>query len=188
MLKPATVVALVDALGTPMARRRTSAAGTIVAAVLLLGACAATQDAVDWVDTVIGGTTPESRKATDVPNQVGKPYRVNGAWYVPRIDRNYDAVGRASWYGRPFHGRRTASGQIFNMNALTAAHRTLPLGTRVRVTNLANGRSVVVIINDRGPFVKGRIIDVSRHAARRLGFQRKGTARVRVRVVDSTRG
>ncbi len=133
-----------------MARRRASAAGTIVAAVLLLGGCAATQDAVDWVDTVIGGTTPESRKATDVPNQVGKPYRVNGAWYVPRIDRNYDAVGRASWYGRPFHGRRTASGQIFNMYAFTAAHRTLPLGTRVRVTNLANGRSVVVIINDRG--------------------------------------
>ncbi len=92
MLKPATVVALVGALGTPMARRRTSAAGTIVAAVLLLGACAATQDAVDWVDTVIGGTTPESRKATDVPNQVGKPYRVNGAWYVPRNDRNYDVA------------------------------------------------------------------------------------------------
>ena len=140
-----------------------------VAAALLLAACTAAPP-------------------TDVPNQVGKPYRVNGAWYVPRIDRNYDVVGRASWYGRPFHGRRTASGQIFNMNAFTAAHRTLPLGTRVRVTNLANGRSVVVIINDRGPFVKGRIIDVSRHAARRLGFQRKGTARVRVRVVGSTRG
>ena len=92
------------------------------------------------------------------------------------------AAGRASGYGGPYHGRPTASGQIFDMYAFTAAHPTLPFGTRVRVTNLENGRSVVVVINDRGPFVRGRIIDVSRHAARQLGFERKGTAPVRVEV------
>ncbi len=140
-----------------------------VAAALLLAACTAAPP-------------------THVPYKLGKPYRASGVWYVPRANPNYDAVGVASWYGGRYHGRRTASGQIFNMHAFTAAHPTLPFGTRVRVTNLANGRSVVVTINDRAPFVKGRIIDVSRHVARRLGFQHRGTARVRVRVVDSTRG
>jgi len=100
----------------------------------------------------------------------------------------YDAVGYASWYGRRYHGRRTASGERFNMNAPTAAHRTLPFGTLVRVTNMANGRSVVVRINDRGPFVRRRIIDVSRRAAEALGFVRDGTARVRVRLVQPASG
>jgi rare lipoprotein A len=86
----------------------------------------------------------------------------------------------ASWYGRRFHGRRTASGERYNMNALTAAHRTLPFGTRVRVERLDNGRHVVVRINDRGPFVKGRVIDLSREAARRLGILGAGVASVRV--------
>src|SRR3970282_926317 len=85
-----------------------------------------------------------------------------------------------------FHNRRTASGQKFDMDALTAAHPTLPLGTRVKVTNLANDRSVVLTINDRGPFVRGRIIDVSRRAAKALGFHRAGTARVRVQVAEAT--
>ena len=101
---------------------------------------------------------------------------------MPRPDPGYSAVGRASWYGEPYHGRRTASGQIFDMYAFTAAHPTLPFGTRVRVTNLENGRSVVLVINDRGPFVRGRIIDVSRRAARSLGFERKGTVPVRVEI------
>jgi len=92
----------------------------------------------------------------------------------------YDEVGIASWYGPKFHGRKTASGEVFNMYALTAAHRTLPLGVRVRVTNLENGKSVIVRINDRGPFVKGRLIDLSYAAAKRLGFVHQGTARVRV--------
>lgn len=97
----------------------------------------------------------------------------------------YEERGLASWYGKRHHGRRTASGQRFDMNALTAAHRTLPFGTRVEVTNLANGRAVVLVINDRGPFVKGRMLDVSRRAAADLGFLRKGLARVRVRVLES---
>jgi rare lipoprotein A len=95
----------------------------------------------------------------------------------------YDVVGVASWYGQPFHGRRTASGATFNMNAFTAAHPSLPFGTRVRVTNLDNGRSVILTINDRGPFVKPRIIDVSWRAAKALGFVRKGTTRVRIELI-----
>jgi rare lipoprotein A len=98
--------------------------------------------------------------------------------------------GQASWYGEPFHGRRTSSGEVFNMYQLTAAHRTLPLGTRVRVTHLGNGRSVEVRINDRGPFVGGRIIDVSYAAAQRLSAVGAGVFPVRLRVValpDSAR-
>ncbi len=121
--------------------------------------------------------------AHEVPHGAGRPYQVDGVWYVPRHDPGYAAVGRASWYGEPYHGRRTASGQIFDMYAFTAAHPPRPFGTRVRVTNLSNGRSVIVVINDRGPFVRRRIIDLSRRAARQLGFERKGTAPVRVEVV-----
>ncbi len=96
---------------------------------------------------------------------------------------DYREVGVASWYGRPFHGRRTASGRIYDMHAMTAAHRTLPLGTRLRVTNLANRRSTVVVVNDRGPYVKGRIIDVSMRVAAVLGFKRRGVAKVRLEIV-----
>ncbi len=117
---------------------------------------------------------------TNVPYKLGKPYVVNGVRYVPRDDRSYDRVGVASWYGKRFHGRITASGRTFNMYEMTAAHTTLPTGTQVRVTNLANGRSVVVTITDRGPFTKKRIIDLSYAAANHLGFVRQGTARVRV--------
>ena len=91
--------------------------------------------------------------------------------------------GVASWYGKRFHGRQTASGEAFDMNAFTAAHPSLPFGTRVRVTNLDNGRSVILKINDRGPFVKRRIIDVSRRAAEELGFVREGITQVRVEVI-----
>ena len=97
-------------------------------------------------------------------------------------------VGIASWYGGKFHGRRTASGAIFDQNAYTAAHRTLPFGTRVRVTNLANGRWINLVITDRGPFVRGRIIDVSRGAAAQLGFLRQGLTRVRVDVIQFGKG
>jgi rare lipoprotein A len=92
----------------------------------------------------------------------------------------------ASWYGRPFHGRRTANGERYNMHAMTAAHPTLPLSAVVRVTNLDNGRSIVVRINDRGPFARGRIIDVSQAGARALGFEARGTARVRVAIIAAS--
>ncbi len=110
-----------------------------------------------------------------------KPYTVNGRTYYPLPSAvGYVEEGLASWYGPGFHGRRTASGEIYNMYAFTAAHRVLPLGTYVLVTNLENGRRVVVRINDRGPFVPGRIIDLSYAAARALGMVKKGVARVRV--------
>ena len=145
--------------------------------------CSTITDTVDAVMGVFdsGEPTPHSR-------QVGTPYVVKGVRYVPREDPDYNVVGMASWYGRPFHGRKTASGQIYDMNALTAAHPTLPLGTQVRVTNLANNRSIALTVNDRGPFAEGRIIDVSRRAADRLGFRRAGTARVRVEVIQAARG
>lgn len=92
-------------------------------------------------------------------------------------------TGQASWYGHPHHGRRTASGEVFDRTALTAAHRTLPFGTRLRVTHLANGRSLEVLVNDRGPFAAGRIIDLSEAAAERLGARGAGVFPVRIRVV-----
>lgn len=101
------------------------------------------------------------------------------------IDPNgYDETGTASYYGAKHHGKRTASGELFNQNALTAAHRRLPFGTRVQVTNLGNDTSVVVRINDRGPYAHGRLIDLSRKAAEQLGMLRSGTARVRVQALS----
>ncbi len=112
--------------------------------------------------------------------KVGTPYQIGGVWYYPKEDPFYDETGIASWYGTDFHGKQTANGELYNMDALTAAHRTLPLPTIVRVTNLENGRSLRLRVNDRGPYARGRIIDVSRRAADLLGFQKNGTARVRV--------
>lgn len=110
-----------------------------------------------------------------------RPYVVRGRAYTPAIDESYDETGVASWYGDAFHGRPTASGEIFDMNALTAAHTTLPLPSLVEVTNLATGQSIVVRLNDRGPFVGDRIIDLSRAAADALGVRDQGLAQVRVR-------
>ncbi len=102
--------------------------------------------------------------------------------------RTQSLQGTASYYGGRFHGRKTASGERFNQNAMTAAHKTLPLGTKVRVTNLRNGETVDVKINDRGPYIKGRIIDLSKGAARRLGMLHSGTAKVRLEVVSESGG
>ena len=108
-------------------------------------------------------------------------YKVNGRTYcVRKYYSGYVEIGIASWYGPGFHGRKTASGEFYNMYKLTAAHKTLPLGTYVRVINLENGKSVVVKINDRGPFVPGRIIDLSYAAAKRIGMLKKGTAKVKL--------
>lgn len=105
-----------------------------------------------------------------------------------RALRNHHNIGVASWYGRGFHGRKTASGKHFNMHEYTAAHKSLPLGTRVRVTNLKNGKDVIVNISDRGPYVKGRTIDLSYAAARSIGMIENGLARVRVEVISLPRG
>ncbi|MBV9570656.1 MAG: septal ring lytic transglycosylase RlpA family protein [Alphaproteobacteria bacterium] len=112
--------------------------------------------------------------------KVGIPYQIGDTWYYPQEQPDYDETGVASWYGPTFYGKPTASGEIYDGEALTAAHRTLPMPVRVRVINLENGKSLVLRVNDRGPFAQGRIIDVSKHAAEILGFYAKGTARVRV--------
>ena len=115
--------------------------------------------------------------------RVGAPYVVAGRTYVPAEDPNYQAVGLASWYGDDFHGRMTANGEVFDLNGISAAHPTLPLPSYVRVTNLSNGRSIIVRVNDRGPFHGNRIIDVSGRTAHLLGFHASGTAWVRVEYV-----
>ena len=115
--------------------------------------------------------------------KVGKPYKVMGRWYYPKEDYNYKEEGMASWYGEDFNGKRTANGERYNMNTLTAAHRTLPLPSIVKVTNLQNGRSIVVRVNDRGPYVKERIIDLSKRGATLLGYMGQGTTRVRVEIM-----
>lgn len=115
--------------------------------------------------------------------KVGRPYTISGRTYVPRRDDNYDETGLASWYGPNFHGRPTANGEVFDQNLMTAAHPTLPIPSIAEVTNLENGRQVIVRINDRGPFVDDRMIDLSRGAATQLDFIGRGLARVRVRYL-----
>jgi len=115
--------------------------------------------------------------------KVGDPYNIAGVWYYPERDLTYDETGIGSWYGDEFAGRLTANGEIFDPNKVTAAHKTLPMPSVVRVTNLDNGKSLVVRINDRGPFVSGRIIDLSREAARLIGYRDNGLAKVRVQVL-----
>lgn len=150
--------------------RRLGRLALVAAAAACLAACA---------------SAPPSSLASGPPAtpKAGPPYQVNGIWYVPRMQPNYDEVGTASWYGDAFHGRPTADGEIFDMNAVSGAHTTLPLPCLVEVTNLDNGRKLIVRVNDRGPFVGARLIDLSHEAARQLGYDRQGLARVRVRYV-----
>lgn len=115
--------------------------------------------------------------------KVGAPYQVAGRWYTPKVDKSYDEIGIASWYGDAFHGKLTANGEIFDKTRLSAAHKTLPMPILVEVENLENGRRAILRLNDRGPFVDDRLIDLSHAAADKLGFTQKGLARVRVRYV-----
>ncbi len=145
-------------------------------AVIALGALAA------------GCASAPERKVSVSPNagvyKVGNPYQIGGTWYYPREQPDYDETGLASWYGPGFYGHSTADGEIFDADSLTAAHRTLPLPVNVRVTNLESGESAILRVNDRGPFAKGRIIDVSERAAKLLGIYGAGTARVRVTYIS----
>ena len=134
-------------------------------AVLGLGAC------------VSGGGTSHYRTANL------RPYEINGQRYAPQVYHRYDTKGVASWYSYPSHTRRTATGEWYDPGQMTAAHKTLPLPCVVEVTNLENGRKVRVRVNDRGPYADGRIIDLSKAAADRLGFTRFGTTRVRVKLI-----
>ncbi len=150
----------------------------LVGAVFLLGGCSETQ-------LLVHATKKLQTKEVKPQGvyKVGKPYEVNGVWYYPGVDYEYDETGIASWYGPNFHGKPTANGEVFDMNEVTAAHKTLPLPSRARITNLENGRSIIVRINDRGPFVNGRVLDASRKSAQMLGFEKQGTAKVRVEIL-----
>lgn len=141
--------------------------GLSLAVLPLLAACASTN----------------YRPVSDMPVRIGKPYQARGVTYVPAADPTYDELGYASWYGHE-SGNMTANGERFRPNGITAAHRTLPLPTYVEVTALDTGRTVLVRINDRGPFAAGRIIDLSQGAAALLGIRRQGVAPVRVRRVE----
>jgi len=136
------------------------------------------------------GTTPStSHPGTVEPSRRPRPYKVDGTWYHPMTQsRGYREKGLASWYGKPFHGRPTSSGEIYDMYGLSAAHKTLPLGTWVKVSNLENGRQVEVRVNDRGPFVGGRVIDLSYGAAKRLAIVGPGTARVEIVALGRGQG
>jgi rare lipoprotein A len=133
-----------------------------------------------------GGRTQPGGIPPEPPvRQTGESYRVNGQWYHPVPDASgFSQAGIASWYGSPFHGRKTASGESYNMHARTAAHKTLPIGTFVLVRRPDNGKETVVRINDRGPFVRGRIIDLSCRAARDIGMIGPGTARVEIVALE----
>lgn len=155
-------------------RRSHLVVGTLL--LLLTAGCSTTKVATEQPSTPGAPQQPQ-------PYKIGKPYQVDGVWYYPKSDMDYDETGIASWYGPGFHGQYTANGEIYDQNALTAAHKTLPLPSMVRVTNLENGRSIEVRVNDRGPFVNGRIIDLTRRDAQLLGFIDRGTAKVRVQIM-----
>ena len=160
----------------------------IVVGILALTSCAETKLVMHGAKRIMGPSEPDAGAKTSPEYKIGKPYQISGVWYYPQEEFEYDETGIASWYGTKFHGRKTANGETYDMNALTAAHRTLPMPNFVRVTNLENGRSLILRVNDRGPFARGRIIDISRRGAQLLGFQKQGTARVRVQVMaDRTR-
>lgn len=148
---------------------------------MMLSACTEARYAAHLAKQIpMPGDTPQSQGTF----KVGNPYRIQGKQYFPRESYSYDQTGIASWYGPGFHGKRTANGEYFDQNELTAAHKTLQMPSLVRVTNLENGRSLILRVNDRGPYAHGREIDVSKRAAELLGFRSKGTAKVRVQVLD----
>jgi rare lipoprotein A len=178
---------------------------TVAVAASAMGGCSSTQNAVSSVFAPLSSGSsssrapmfPESKWGVSTSRRVageneriekgggvykvGEPYQVGGRWYNPREQPEYDRIGVASWYGSDFHGRHTANGEVFDMYALTAAHPTLPLPSYAYVTNLSNNRTVLVRINDRGPYVGDRMIDLSKASANALGLMSGGTGRVRVR-------
>ncbi|WP_428149139.1 septal ring lytic transglycosylase RlpA family protein [Brevundimonas sp.] len=176
---------------SPVLLRRVSRASVVVAVTALLAACASA-GATNGPTRLAEGPRP-SRSAPNAAPVVTdpapivsgtmRPYQIRGVWYRPEEQPNYDVVGLASWYGDQFNGRPTATGERFDMHALTAAHKTLPLPGLVEVTNLANGRRVVLRVNDRGPFVDNRILDLSRGAAEALDMLNRGVGEVRVRYL-----
>lgn len=170
--------------------RARGGAGALIA-LFALGGCAGVLPTAAPVDVAPADTVKPAVEevppldSSDGYYKVGTPYEINGVWYYPAVDYGYQETGIASWYGSKFHGRATANGEIFDRRQLTAAHRTLPMPSMVRVTNLDNGRQLELRVNDRGPFARGRIIDISERGAELLGFKEQGTARVRIEIMES---
>jgi rare lipoprotein A len=169
-----------------------AASGALLAACNTTGPTASNQkQSKEYFAAAEYGVPPSPRvttKRSRLPrregrSQVGKPYMVHGKWYYPKENRSYKAVGAASWYGDAFHGRLTANGEVYDMDRLTAAHPTMPLPSYARVTNLKDGASVIVRVNDRGPYANGRIIDLSKRAAEMLDYSTAGVARVKVQYI-----
>src|SRR5690606_10717493 len=146
---------------------------------VVLSGCTELKLATHFTKQALDEPAPYHAPAVSGARKVGKPYQIEGVWYYP-VDTSdgYTAKGIASWYGKEFHGKPTANGETYHMYDLTAAHPTLPLPTYVRVTNLNNGKSLVVRVNDRGPFLRGRVIDLSYRSAQLLGFVEQGTSPV----------
>lgn len=170
--------------------------GFLLTFLLVLSACSSTPDQriSDLPPVKVDKPTPPKQIASETPlgvckmeqGKVGRPYKIRGVTYTPKHDPNYVKTGVASYYGKEHHGKSTANGETFDMHALSAAHTTLPLPSCVLVTNLKNNKSVVLRVNDRGPFVKSRIIDVSYRAAQILDFVGAGLTEVRVEAIEGT--
>jgi rare lipoprotein A len=180
---------------SPRHARATTAAFLTVACAMALGACTTAEETVSAKSSTkeyfaeseygVKASPRVSELRSNLPrgggrDQVGKPYKIKGKWYYPQEDPDYHKTGAASWYGDAFHGRLTANGEIYDMTHLTAAHPTMPLPSYARVTNTDNGSSVIVRVNDRGPYAHGRIIDLSRRAAELLEYTHLGIAKVEV--------
>lgn len=155
----------------------------IVSALSLIIASCASNNSAPTTTNEAGIESPTIPSSYDGHYKVGNPYTINGVTYKPREYRSYKKRGMASWYGDYYHGKKTANGETYNMHDLTAAHNTLPLPSIARVTNLSNGKVIIVRVNDRGPFAKNRIIDLSKKSAQTLGFTRKGLTKVEVKLL-----
>jgi len=160
---------------------RATACALLFAGAALLAGCEGVPDGAGSHGT--GASSRNGGGPTQGYYKVGQPYQIDGVTYTPAVDYNYDETGIASWYGPNFTGKITANGELYDMNEVTAAHRTLPMPSLVRVTNLDNGRTIVVRLNDRGPYARGRILDMSRRGAQLLGYEKTGTAKVRVQIM-----
>jgi peptidoglycan lytic transglycosylase len=171
-------------MGAQSARIEFGAAARIaalMAAALALANCSSATRVTTYSPKVVADGEPVPKGGGVY--KVGKPYRLNGRTYHPSDNPPYRSEGIASWYGPDFHGRLTANGEVFDMHSLSAAHPTMPMPSYARVTNLENGRSIIVRVNDRGPYARNRVIDLSIGAAKALRFYGKGLARVRVEYV-----
>jgi rare lipoprotein A len=169
-------------------RKLLSVSCILLAMSLTISGCSSNKSSYSSRDPFAGTGSPRYKGTGPVPMgggryHIGEPYQVAGRWFKPKEQPNYDKTGPASWYGEAFNRRMTSNGEWFDMTRLTAAHPTLPLPSYAKVTNVSNGNAIVVRINDRGPFVGPRIIDLSKQSASALGFKRQGTATVRVQYI-----